>query len=199
MRRGEIPPVVTRAWTASVLLGGVVVALGPVHRLSPLGLTPATLPSYLARGVGPTARDVRVNGVYGSGRDGAWQFVAHLTWRTSAGVVTGGVLTLPQQAGGPAADSPVPADRLVDEQARGWTLTELGRETAVVGPVDAAAALLELEIPTSDDGTVTFCAADGGGRASCSSRGRAGVARSFSARVEVNAADGALSVRRSGS
>ena len=196
VRRGAIPLLVTRCWAASVLVGGVVVALGPPPRMTPLGLTPATLPDYLARAVGPDARDLRINGVYGSGREGAWQFVAHLTWRSSGGNVTGGVVRLPQGAGGQAGESPVSPDQLVDEQARGWTLAQLRRDTERLGRVDATAALLELEIPITNAGTLTFCAADGRGLAMCSARDRSGVVRRFSAHVSVNAADGALSVRR---
>lgn len=195
-RAVHAPALVARAWVASALLGGLVVALGPASGAVPVGLTPASLPDYLARAVGPGARAVRVNGVYGSGRDGAWQFVAHLTWRTSQGDVAGGVVRLPQDAGGQAGDSPVSRDQLIDEEARGWTLDRLRRETKAVGPVGARAALLELEIPAEDSGTITFCSADGQIALTCRSRGPSGAASSFNARLQLSPDDGPLSVRR---
>ena len=98
----RLPRLIAGSWTASVLTGAALLALG-AHpaRPEPDALSPYSLAAYLRRLAGPAATDIRINGVYGSGHHGAWQFVAALTWRTPEGTITGGTTSLPQLAGAP--------------------------------------------------------------------------------------------------
>jgi hypothetical protein len=154
------------------------------------------MPRYLADAAGSGVSDIRVNGVYGSGRHGAWQFVAHLTWRQRDGSVGGGIVSLPQYAGAPAADSPFTAGRLANEERAGWTLPQLRDRTTGLPGTDATLALLELEITPSNDGTLTFCSATRIGSARCIGEMRDGRRRLFTANVALSSENGPLSVHR---
>lgn len=193
--RVQRPPLfLLRCWWLSVAAGALVVGVMPRSSGADVGLTPATLPLHLRQAAPPDARDVRVNGVYGSGRSGAWQFIAHLTWRLPDGSIGGGLVSLPEGAGDPAALSPFAAQRLAAEERLGWPLSELAAATARLPDKAAWAAMLELAIPAAGESTVTFCAADRHALARCRSRYRHGPWRTHSRRLQVNQQGGALSV-----
>src|SRR4051794_37641138 len=119
------PRWVSGAWALSVLAGGAFLLVGTAESSEPTGLAPATVSRYLEDAADPAARDIRVNGLYGSGHVGAWQFVAHITWHDAAGGIHGGTVTLPQQAGRPAVRSEFDDQRLSREEAIGWRLQRL--------------------------------------------------------------------------
>lgn len=175
------------------------------------GLSLATLPHYLVSAAGAGARDLRINGVYGSGHDGSWQFVAHLSWRTADGQLTSAAVDLPQQLGAPGAataDTDLTGSRLTDEQRIGWTAPELERALDTTGGVDDAPVAL-VELQTSDAGsTLTACrslsAPDSSGEsvgaplaATCSDQGGDRFRRYADALHDVPDG-GALSVQRDG-
>jgi hypothetical protein len=195
--RGVRPTrLVVSCWSASVLAGGALVAL-PAHAGAPQGLTPSTLPSYLRLAAGSGSRDIRVNGVYGSGRDGAWQFVAHISWVDRGRQVRGGVVELPAGVGADPSTSPLTTARLISEEHRGWTLDQLAHAIANAAPRQLPLAMLELEIPSQTDGTLTFCTARAD-LGSCVVVHRTGAAERAAdpVRLVSDAAAGPLSVRR---
>jgi hypothetical protein len=195
-RASRPPKMVVRCWAASVLLGTVVLATSASAEPDNGGLTPRTLPSYLAAAAPPGATAIRVNGVYGSGGRGAWQFVAHLTWRTRDGDVTGGIVYLPEGVGAPAGSTPFPPERLAVEEHLGWSLSELGSATRAWTHADAGLAMLELAIPTSADGQLTLCSASAPGSASCTVRSRHGRTSTSRSQLDVTPELGPLSVQR---
>ena len=103
MRTGGPPRVVVGTWAVSVALGASAAAasLGEATGSAgtPPGLSPATVISALERMAPDGARGLRVNNLYGSATDSAWQFQAHVTWRDRAGTLRGGAALLPQMAG----------------------------------------------------------------------------------------------------
>ena len=101
-RRPGVPRAIAATWALSALLGGIAVGVAAARpKPQPRTLSPRTVARYLTD-IAPAARaDVRVNGIYGSGHAGAWQFVAHVTWRTADGTIDGGVTNLPILAGEP--------------------------------------------------------------------------------------------------
>jgi hypothetical protein len=194
-----VPRAVSACWAAAAVLGALFTLIVAPVREASAGLTPLTLAHYLQRAAGPGARDVRVNGVYGSARDGAWQFTAHLTWRT-AGSVKGGVVDLPQGAGTPAGASPVTTQRLAEEQRIGWTMPELARVTSRVGSGRGHAAVLELQISEAGEGELSYCAAAASAPtamlAQCANFAASGQRRrSFEAELTLAPNDGPLSIR----
>lgn len=159
------PTLVAGCWALSVVSGAALLAVGPAApRPEPAELSPYSLAAYLTRVAGPDARQVRVNGVYGSGHDGAWQFTAHLSWREADGTVRGGTTELPQLAGSAALDSDFDTTRLELEQDIGWTMNELDSALDKLTGVNERLAMLELEIRPDGTGQVASChspAADG--------------------------------------
>lgn len=154
-RRPGIPRAITAVWALSALLGGLAVGVAAA-RPEPQArtLSPRTVARYLA-GVAPAARDdVRVNGIYGSGHAGAWQFVAHLTWRTSDGAIDGGVTNLPILAGEPPWTSPVDPSTFPQEHDIGWTLDQVAAVLARAEDTDDDLAMVELEVTATRDSVV---------------------------------------------
>lgn len=189
------PRIVISSWLVFVLTGAALVAQAAWEpELS--ALQPATLDRYLARVAAPDARDIRVNGVYGSGHGGAWQFVAHVTWRTAAGRVEGGNTTLPQRAGSPAVTSDFGPTRLQDEEDRGWSLSDLRTTLRDLPGVGDPLAMLALEIPTGETGTVVSCRAAEAGPADCATRTRTGHVSRFGDGLTNRPELDALSVQR---
>lgn len=148
--------VVVGCWWLSLLAGGLLVAT-PFFDVRPAGLLPSTVASYLRQAAGPGANDLRINGIYGSGRSGAWQFVAHLSWRDGDGDVHGGVVELPAGAGSPVGRAAVLPERLEFEEQRGWTLRRFSRAVHGLDHQNAALAFLELAIPATGADSLTFC------------------------------------------
>lgn len=106
-RRPGVPRMVVMTWALSALLGGAAVGVAATRpEPLPRTLSPYTVARYLTD-IAPAARDdVRVNGIYGSGHRGAWQFVAHVTWRAADGTIDGGVTNLPLLAGNLPGSAP---------------------------------------------------------------------------------------------
>lgn len=154
-RRPGVPRPIATVWALSTLLGGIAVGVAAARPApQPRTLSPRTVARYLAE-IAPAQRhDVRVNGLYGSGHDGAWQFVAHLTWRTPDGTIDGGVTNLPILAGTEPLDSPVDTSRFAGEHDTGWTLDELHAVLARLDGMDDDLALVELEVSASRDSVV---------------------------------------------
>lgn len=194
-RPAVAPRLVVGCWALSVLSGAALLA---PHALSSTSsaLEPATLDRYLARSAPPGSRDIRVNGVYGSGHGGAWQFVAHLTWRGVDGRVGGGTTTLPQRAGAPAAASDFDQTRLVAEESQGWTLSEIRRALGRVARTSDQFSMLSLEIPAGEPGRLTACHASDPRKASCTAQTRSGPVSTFSDTLTDQPALAALSVQR---
>src|SRR5438270_242487 len=124
-RTAQAPRWVTACWAVAAVGGAVLVLSSSPTQASQHTLGPSTLASYLQRVVGPHAHEVRVNGVYGSAHDGAWQFVAHLTWRDAAGSIHGGTTDLPTLAGAATLPSEFGDGRLSAEEDIGWSLHTL--------------------------------------------------------------------------
>jgi hypothetical protein len=189
------PRWVRGAWALSVLLGGALLLTEPAHSDEPAGLAPATMARYLSDAAGADARDIRVNGLYGSGHAGAWQFVAHITWLDEAGNIHGGTVTLPQQAGQPAVRSDFDEKRLRAEAEIGWSLSELAdRADRLEGTADRL-SLLELEIPVGVSGTLTSCHAAAPGLGECRELSTDGERRDFTGTLSDEPLNGALSVQ----
>jgi hypothetical protein len=192
-----VPRAVIAAWVLSALLGGTaigVVATRPAP--PPRTLSPRTAARYLADLVPARRSDVRVNGIYGSGHSGAWQFVAHVTWRTADGTIDGGVTDLPVLADSPPWESPVDSSRFPSEHERGWTLDQLADTFAHIGNTDDDLVMVELEVTASRD-SVIACHSDRDALGRCVERDRSGrQVRAFDARLSDDPLDGALSVKR---
>jgi hypothetical protein len=191
------PRVVIGCWAASLAVGALLLAVGPnAPAREPTELGPYSLAAYLERVVGPDARDVRVNSFYGSGHSGGWQFVAHVTWLDTGGVVRGGTTSLPQLAGSEPLVSEADSGRLVKEQQIGWTLDDVDNVLDRLDHLDARFALLELEIPESGRGDLVFCRAESSD-GQCEARSRAGQrTRQFADRLSDEPLLGALAVQR---
>lgn len=196
-RRRAVPRAVVLSWVLSTLLGGSVVAATVAGSAAqPRTLSPTTLAGYLAEVAPARADDVRVNGVYGSGHSGAWQFVAHLTWRDED-VIRGGVTNLPALAGGAAVDSPVDESSLAAEHEIGWTLRQLNAVLSRLEGTDDALAMLELEITTTRDSFIACHSARRASTGYCTEHQRTGdVIRRFSAALSDEPSGDAHSVRR---
>lgn len=191
---------VVGCWTLSVVAGAALLAVGPTApRPEPSELSPYSLAAYLTRVAGPDARQVRVNGVYGSGHSGAWQFTAHLSWRDADGLVQGGTTELPGLAGNPALQSDFDSERLGVEQEVGWSMSDLDRALDRLSGVNDRLAMLELEIRPDGSGDVVACRSAGtDDTATCRSVDRdARTGERFDARLTDEPHANALSVRRS--
>jgi hypothetical protein len=180
-----------------VTLSGASV-IGVPDALRSDGLTARTIARLLATAAPDDATDVRVNGVYGSAHEGTWQFVAHMTWRGTDGVVGGGTTELPQHGGQPPIPSELTPERLEQEHRLGWTVNRLRRSLRDVAIGDGGVAMLELAITDGARPTVVVCvAARADDSAACTERDDRGhVVRRFTDRlVDVPGWD-AISVQR---
>lgn len=197
-RPTRAPVLIAGCWALSVVAGAALLAIGPNEpRPEPDALSPYSLAAYLQRLAGPDADDIRVNGVYGSGHDGAWQFTAHLSWHGPTGTVRGGTITLPQQAGSAALDSDFSVERLEAEQDIGWTLTDLDAALDTLIGVSDPLAMLELEIQPDGTGNIVSCHSHPDQTATCETRSRTGKAGpAFTDTLTDTPAAGALSVQR---
>lgn len=181
---------------AILLSGASVVAVPDALRSD--GLTARTLARLLGNATPDGATDVRVNGFYGSSHEGAWQFVAHLTWREADGAIHGGSTELPQNGGQPPIPSNLSDDELAREHQIGWTVSRLRPALRDVDIADADMAMIALEIKPEATPTVVVCSS---GRtdpaAACVERDDRGrVVRRFTDRlVDVPGWD-AISVQR---
>ena len=142
-------------WAFSALIGFITVGIAAARPdPQPRTLSPRTVARYLAE-IAPAPRDdVRVNGIYGSGHAGAWQFVAHVTWHSADGTIDGGVTNLPILAGGSPWVSPVDRSRFPDEHAIGWTLDQVAAVFARTEVTDDDMAMVELEVTVRRDSVI---------------------------------------------
>lgn len=166
-RTRSVPRGVVLAWGASMLAGALQLAAGPMPTATaqPQGLSPATLTTFLAQAVPAGATDVRVNGLYGSGRGGAWEVIGHLTWR-HGGSIDGGAVLLPSRAGRTDA-LPLAAARLASEHRLGWPLRDVHRALDSFPDSQAALAMLELEIQAGEEPRLLLCSQAAGRAAVC--------------------------------
>lgn len=129
---------------ASSICGLVLLVAGPTASApAPRGLLPATVVDHVLRQLPAEARNVRFNGLYGSGHAGAWEFVAHLTWRDVSGQIRGGRIHLPETAGQLPFDTTFDVDRLATEEKIGWPSRRLLAVLRPLERIDAPLALLE--------------------------------------------------------
>lgn len=193
------PRWVAGCWAAAVVSGAATILVSEgTSQATPRTLGPATVASYLERVAGPDARDIRVNGVYGSAHNGAWQFVAHLTWHDSAGAIHGGTTNLPALAGAPASISEFSPDRLSTEELIGWTSAMVQQVFTAVPQPDAPLAFVELQI-TEQQATVLTCAGEIGRPAACRVLdGQGRQVQSFDDQLADDPSAGALAVSRRG-
>ena len=207
-RQPRPPRAVLAAWAVSSALGATVVAVTASTASSDPaptgGLAPSTLVHYLIAAAGPGARDLRINGVYGSGQGGAWQFVAHLSWRVASGGLATGETQLPDQAGRTAPGPVLTSAQLADEQRIGWTPAQVQAALRADPALDDA-ALATVELQTTDAGSAaTVCASAESGRglisapARCTTYRRDGAAATFRDVLRDQPGAGALSVQRDG-
>lgn len=218
-RPSRPPRTVVVCWAMAVAAGAALIGLAGAHHLGSsadgrtVGLAPSTVAGYLTAAAGPDASDIRINGVFGSGHDGAWQFVAHLSWRDGAGRLESATTQLPQQAGTHTPDPSLTAGRLADEQRIGWTPTQLNTALAADRNLDRA-RLASLELQTADtDSALTTCtaptavsqsaatAAGPGGAAEpavCAAQRLDGSRSTFADVLRDSPAGGPLSVQRDG-
>ena len=200
--RPVTPPVsVIACWTAAVLAGGALLTIGPTApRPEPDALSPYSLAAHLRRLVPDGGHDIRIGGTYGSGRDGAWQFVASITWRDRAGKVQGGTTGLPQRGGVPPFESEFSPTRVDREHRQSWTLTELDAAFDKLAGVNEPMALVEMEITPDGRFDMVSCRGDGKMTGSCERWGRGGDRMSrFTDELSLDPTLGALSVQRAGS
>lgn len=174
-RRPGVPRAIAVVWALSVLLGGTAVGVAAARpEPQPRTLGPRTVARYLAE-IAPAGRDdVRVNGIYGSGHAGAWQFVAHLTWRTADGTIDGGVTNLPILAGEPPWTSPVDPSTFPHEHEIGWTLDQVAGVLSRAEDADDDLAMVELEVTATRDSVVACHSHRGDRIGRCVERDRGG-------------------------
>lgn len=195
-RPASPPRAVVGCWAISVAAGVFLVATPWSLDREPSALSPYSVAAYLTRVAPAGARDVRVNGLYGSGHGGAWQFVAHVTWRDSSGEIAGGTTNLPILAGGSALASAFDVERLKQEHTIGWSVEAIDSVLDTFDDVDASLALIEFE-PTGHDAVITQCAATRSGTGSCQTLGRnARVLSRASAELTDDPLAGPLAVQR---
>jgi hypothetical protein len=162
-------------------------------------LSPSTVSRYLKNVVPDEAVEVRVNGIYGSGHDGAWQFVAHLTWRSTDGSLSGGTTELPVLAGADPLDSPVDPSRIPTEHEVGWSVNQVRDVLIRSGVGDDPLAMVELEITAARDSLIACRASQADERAPCTEADRSGhFVRRFTDTLSDDPLAGPLSVHRSG-
>ena len=191
------PPARLLAAAASVVAVSGAAVVGVPDVLRPDGLTARTIAELLADAAPDGARDIRVNGVYGSMHEGTWQFVASFTWQDTSGAVSGGTTELPQHGGQPPIPSQFDQQRIEHEHRIGWTVVQLRHALRDVDIGDADLAMLELAV-TDEAARVVVCAAVRAGEvATCTERDRDGdIRRRFTDRlVDVPGWD-AISVQR---
>lgn len=193
-----VPRSIAVTWVLSALLGGAAVGIAATRpEPQPRTLSPRTAARYLADIVPAPRDDVRVNGIYGSGHTGAWQFVAHVTWRRSDGTINGGVTNLPILAGSAPWDSPVDASTFPHEHEIGWTLDQLADVLRNVGDVDAHLAMVELEVTAARDSVIACHSGSTEPLGHCVERDRAGKRiRQFDAPLSDNPLGQATAVQR---
>lgn len=217
-RPSRPPRPVIVCWAMAVAAGAALIGVTGAHHLGSsgdgrtVGLAPSTVAGYLTAAAGPDARDVRINGVYGSGHDGAWQFVAHLSWRDAAGRLQSATTQLPQQTGANTPDPSLTGGRLADEQRIGWTPAQLDGALTTDRDLDRA-VLASLELQTADtESTLTTCtataasqstatAAEPGGYgvpSACAAQLLDGSRSTFADVLRDSPAGGPLSVQRDG-
>lgn len=198
IRRPGVPRAVVAIWAVSVALGGLTVGVAAARpEPQPRTLGPRTVVRYLAELV-PAQRDgVRVNGIYGSGHSGAWQFVAHVTWRAADGTIDGGVTNLPILAGEPPWVSPIDRSRFDREHAMGWTFDELAAVLARVDHIDADLTMVELEVTAIRDSVIACHGRRSDMLGRCVERDRRGrEVRTFDAHLTDNPLGQATAVQR---
>jgi len=196
-RRPAVPRVIAVTWALSALLGGIAVGVAAAQpEPQPRTLSPRTVARYLAE-IAPAGRnDVRVNGIYGSGHAGAWQFVAHVTWRTADGAIDGGVTNLPILAGEPPWTSPVDPSAFPHEHEIGWTLDQVA-DVFKRAETDDDLAMAELEVTAVRDSLIA-CHADRADQIGhCDERDRDGDRlRQFDSRLVDDPLGQAMAVQR---
>lgn len=192
------PPAQMLAAAAGIVAisGGALVGVPDSRRAD--GLTPQTIAHFLTGAVPPGARDVRVNGVYGSGHKGTWQVIASFTWREADGSIEGGTTQLPQRGGQPPLASEFPQERQQLEHSIGWSLQRLDKALRHVDVGSAALAMIELAITADEGATLIACSAPGTeAEASCAEYGADGdVDRRFADRLLDVSGLEAVSVQR---
>jgi hypothetical protein len=196
-RRPAVPRVVVATWVLAMFVGSAAVAIAATRpEPQPRTLSPRTAARYLAEIVPVSRDDVRVNGIVGSGHTGAWQFVAHVTWLESDGVIDGGVTVLPDLAGGDPWDSPVDQSEFPHEHEIGWTLDQLATVLGHADGSDDELAMVELEITESRD-SVIVCHGQRDAVARCTEFDRTGRRiRAFTSRLSDTPLAGAVAVER---
>ncbi len=220
--RAQLPPTGVRAaWACGLIAGAAALTLGasttltaqaqdpavtgpsgqrevappstpgpPVQRTA--GLLPTTLSSSLQSVLPTGAQGARVSGAYGSGHRGSWQFTAYLTWTDADGTPAGGRVDLPAAGDTAPTDTGLTPQRLREEQAIGWTFTQLDRASA---RVDQQARLAMLELEIQPDGTASYvtCAAGAPKDGRCT-RSDGMTSTTFASRLADDPAAGALAV-----
>lgn len=197
-RRPGVPRAIAMTWALSALFGGIAVGVAAARpEPQPRTLSPRTVARYLAQ-IAPAARDdVRVNGIYGSGHAGAWQFVAHVTWRTADGTIDGGVTNLPILAGEPPWTSPVDPSTFPHEHEIGWTLDQVAAVFARTENTDDDLAMVELEVTATRDSVIACHAASADHLGHCAERDRNGARlRQFDSRLSDDPLGQAMAVQR---
>lgn len=196
--RPVAPPVRTLAVAAGVVtISGAALVAVPDAAL-PNGLTAQTVARALADSVPPNARDIRVNGVYGSAHKGTWQFVAHMTWRGTDGMVHGSSTELPQNGGQKLIASVLTQGQLDNEERMGWTVDELEHATRDIDASAAPLAMVDLEITAEQGSALVACSATSTeAGAHCAEYDASGnVTRRFEDRLLDEPALNAVSVQR---
>jgi hypothetical protein len=153
----------------SSICGIVLLVAGPTASAPlPSGLVPATVVGHALRQLPAEARNVRFNGLYGSGHAGAWEFVAHLTWRDAAGALRGGQIHLPETAGQAPFATIFDISRLDFEEQIGWQPSALSRSLRRLLGHDASLALIEfVPDPGLRIAPLVACGANAPGTATC--------------------------------
>ena len=197
-QRPGVPRAIAMTWALSALLGGIAVGVAAARpEPQPRTLSPRTVARYLAD-IAPAARDdVRVNGIYGSGHGGAWQFAAHVTWRTSDGTIDGGVTNLPILAGESPWTSPVDPSTFPREHEIGWTVDQVASVFARAEDTDDDLAMVELEVTAIRDSVIACHGRRADMRGHCSERDRRGrEVRTFDAHLADDPLGQATAVQR---
>jgi hypothetical protein len=194
VRPARPPRLILAAWLAACVIGAGLIAWPSNAGNASNALSLDTLTSYLAHAAGPHAHDIRVNSVYGSAHDSAWQFIAHLTWHDDDGVIHGGSTELPVLAGSRTQPSPFGADRLRVEESMGWSLAAVRSRLNKVRTARAGITLIDLQI-TDTSSLLVACTATRAGTGHCTSFNiRGQTVESYDAEITDDPSAGALSV-----
>ena len=189
-RANRPPRSVVGMWMVSLALGAAATVLAVADDSAGSaaggGLAPTTVTSVLERMAPASAREIRINNLYGSATDSAWQFQAHVTWRDEDGVLHGGATLLPQMAGLPLRPSEFSPAKLLEEERISVTPAALAEVLKELDVPDSGVQLVEYApTPGAAERVVRHCVAPRAGAGTCRRVTAQGVGSAAAAMLRV--------------